>query len=85
MKTHATYAGDPRHHATDLAELRAENERLTDIVDDLRSDVGRLTRERDEWEANEQTQAREVERLNAVIDGLMRDHPVVGRSFRVDL
>lgn len=28
MKSEATYAGDPRHHHTDIAELRAENERL---------------------------------------------------------
>lgn len=28
MKSHATYAGDPRNHATDLAELRAEVERI---------------------------------------------------------
>lgn len=28
MKSHATYAGDPRNHHTDLAELRAANERL---------------------------------------------------------
>lgn len=33
MKSAATYAGDPRHHATDLAELRAENERLAQAAE----------------------------------------------------
>jgi hypothetical protein len=31
-KSAATYGGDPRHHHTDLAELRAENERLKRLV-----------------------------------------------------
>lgn len=37
---------------------------------ELRQDVGRLTRERDEWEANEQEQYREVQRLQAELDRL---------------
>lgn len=32
MKSAATYAGDPRHHHTDLAELRAENDRLRGLL-----------------------------------------------------
>lgn len=35
---------------------------------ELRQDVGRLTRERSEWEANEQEQYREVLRLQAIVD-----------------
>lgn len=37
MKSHATYAGDPRHHHTDLAELRAEVERLRAEVERLKA------------------------------------------------
>lgn len=40
---------------------------------ELRQDVGRLTRERDEWEANEQEQHREVLRLDAENSRLRRD------------
>jgi hypothetical protein len=39
-----------------------------DVIELLRQDVGRLTRERDEWEANEQEQYREVQRLQAMVD-----------------
>ncbi len=60
MKSPATYAGDPRHHADDLAELRAENATLHDLVDALRDDVARITRSRDEWEANEAAAAKTV-------------------------
>jgi len=38
------------------------------VLDGLRDSVGRLTRERDEWEANEQEQYREVQRLQAIVD-----------------
>lgn len=48
------------HHAV-LAER-------DDAIELLRQDVGRLTRERDEWEANEQEQYREVQRLQAMVD-----------------
>jgi predicted RNase H-like nuclease (RuvC/YqgF family) len=65
MKTEAAKHGDPRHHADDIAALKEENATLCDVVDALRSDVARLTRERDEWEANEQAQARRVTKLEA--------------------
>ena len=42
--------------------------------DDLRQDVGRLTRERNEWEANEQEQYREVLLLQAVVRKTLPHH-----------
>jgi hypothetical protein len=35
MKSAATYGGDPRHHHTDLVELRAENERLRGLLNHM--------------------------------------------------
>lgn len=59
-----------------LAEHRAavdEIEVQRDVVDSLRAEVGRLTRERDEWEANEQEQYREVQRLRDVLADVAGD------------
>ena len=39
MKSAATYAGDPRHHHSDLTELRAEVERLKAENDRLRFEM----------------------------------------------
>ena len=62
-------------YADDWSDCAAEHAVLAerdDMIDMLRQDVGRLTRERDEWEANEQEQYREVERLRAQVD--LYDH-----------
>lgn len=41
---------------------------------ELRQDVGRLTRERDEWEANEQEQYREVLLLQGLVRKVLPHH-----------
>ncbi|HET7734368.1 MAG TPA: hypothetical protein VFK52_00215 [Nocardioidaceae bacterium] len=45
-----------------------------DVIELLRQDVGRLTRERDAWEANEQEQYREVLLLQAVVRKVLPHH-----------
>jgi hypothetical protein len=67
--------------AADVPALVAEVERLREENERLRDDIGRLTRERDEWEANEQEQFREVERLRKVLEWYSQEdnwvtHPV---------
>lgn len=49
-------------------ELLVREAAYDGVLDGLRDSVGRLTRERDEWEANEQEQYREVQRLQAMVD-----------------
>jgi len=49
-------------------ELLARDAAYESVFEELRQHVGRLTRERSEWEANEQEQHREVLRLQAMVD-----------------
>jgi septal ring factor EnvC (AmiA/AmiB activator) len=61
---------------------------LLDTIDDQKSDIARLTRERDEWEANEQESYRDVVRLEARVDRLegelrrLRDRQLRRRVLR---
>lgn len=49
-----------------------------DVIELLRQDVARLTRERNEWEANEREQYRKVLELRAELDRVQR---MLGRAF----
>ena len=49
-----------------------------DAIELLRQDVARLTRERNEWEANERDQYRKVLELRAELDRMQR---MLGRAF----
>lgn len=64
-KIHERLGRPGRLGESKAAATLAEVEAMADRIDLLRDQVGRLTRERDEWEANEQEQAAEVERLAA--------------------
>ena len=52
----------------EIARLSAERNALENRVDELRDDLGRVTRSRDEWEGNYIETGPELSRLRAVVE-----------------